>query len=1754
MKKAVSVLLSAIIILCSLTCMLIMPASAATNLWMGLSTDDWYTKQMSANVGDYTQLVEQKMTEKYPTDFSESEDVFTLKNAYNKFYYIKMPALSKNKDYTVSFHYDVTLYDQGEAPLLKQVYLIPESALGHQHMFHPNNGNLTGQAYSGRSFLGVYEPVSNLALTAENASDAFTYTFNTKTHTQYYLYINFGYINQVSFSDFTVFDSSADAQDNLWKAVTWRSDSSAVSFKTANDATEGEVVEVVNPSSVNMYSRLPKLEAGKKYQLSLKYKSILPDDPNSPTGKRSGEIGYIKLATKSAFETKANWNDWGTGKRLAENKTDVTDIESGIALTSDIWVDYSYVFETGTNEEFYFYLRTGYTWKFYMTDFDLREVKESFISQPVFYNTNGRVTAPNHYAKLTTKVNGTEVSKIKVGDEVTATVDYDTASKAYKFYGWVNKAGDVVSEETTFTFTASEAECYEPWIIEKNAVDSASFENLTDGTSLQVAVDTTNKKADAPSGELWGFGKNAGYYGVTTATEVTGANGTVYTPKARNEWGTKDGALTVSDERAHSGSNSIKVNVGGWYALRALKVTPKTNYTISYWHYSADSSNLVNISSVTTTYNWGKAHTAPPTYVSGGQTLNLSVKNDGMQNDVYHNPKFVTMVGKGVKDTASFGTWKQVTFDFNSGNFETLYLLIQGSGTVYIDDIVLLNKDNTDFALFPSIEPIVNDDNLGTITPTSVTKEAGKIAEFTASYFKGNSFKGWYNSNDQLITKELILTYEIPADYASPKAVFEAGEPAVENAGMENSSDGYLAHYKEDGTDPETGKKIFTKQVVDPLWDIEFPGGAAWAANIQAKSTMSHNGSMAVRLQTQNNYAGRHFTGLEKNTDYAISFWAYIDNRTTYTLSAYVAPKGTLPYTETVNGKGETIYPQLTAAEALGVSENPATALSKWQEVVVNFNSGDNTEVTLWMLSRNDNEGTYLVWVDDFAIYHPATFYAYADLGGTVSASATGSVVKGSEVTATATPDAGNTFKHWVDETGAVYSTDATATITAIGDKSLRAVFDGYNKNARELFAYNGQDGTFENGSIVGWYGDHVEYGKDKSTFCKWTVTDKQQYQGNKSLEVTSYYRSSVLPLTGLSPDTNYRFSFYFKYPYPDPGEDWRNISDFGIVGKNDIDIANAGTVYTSNDELIATDSGWWKADLYFNTGDATAVNFVFYYSGEYSHKPTPVVYFDNVELWEYYTNAELTNGDAEDGTAPWLGDAVDATDGSNKVFSLPETMDTMYQTFAVEQHSEYTISFKAKGQVLGAATEIYATLPEFDNIITSQSYTASDSDDWNSYSFQVYTGVRTDLRLIFTALADGVLLDDITVTKENNPVGAVIDYIDFESSRFALAQSDSTVYEWYLAQDENDPNVHSGYGSLHFKHSTAVEDVTAVLEEAFLTYGVAAKKNYRITMYYKADRGNTIYLAPNYQAFSFQGWTGSYVGELGGEHAGTGKWEKLEFTFTADNTGFLKVAISNIIGKTNGDFYLDDITIALGPDLVTDPNTEKAYCSQFYSVIKNGGFEQKITDDNWKDLPSSAKVIKDPKNADTADHFLRIQAGTKYVLPITLEPGEVYYFGASYKASKGGKGTISLVTMVDPAMIYFLDQNNKDASIITVDNSDKWERSAFGFRANSSGTTYLVIECTSGTIDIDSVSLCKEKFTHTEDPNRYYERIPFDYNNIDPSMIVYNGGVDEIADQLGESPETGETIFVVAMVTILGLLAGLTVVLCRKRKEKANV
>lgn len=1076
-----------------------------------------------------------------------------------------------------------------------------------------------------------------------------------------------------------------------------------------------------------------------------------------------------------------------------------------------------------------------------------------------------------------------------------------------------------------------------------------------------------------------------------------------------------------------------------------------------------------------------------------------------------------------------------VTYEFNSGNYKQYYLFLMFNN---ISEVTY-----SDFSLIdPSLyEPVVRpevDLNFGSVSPAEIETTVGAEIEFTATPLKGNTFEGWYDSKGELLTTDTVLKYTVPNGFKAPKAVFKSGDVEVTNASLEDSEIGLLAYYSKE--------KNFQKVIFDDNYDVEYAGTPAWEVNIRAHAEHARTGTKSVKIQTQYAYSGRHFKGLEKNTDYAISFWAYIDKDSGLSLNGMVLPYGEKPYKQKEDGT----YKDYPTAEALGAAEKAATATSSWQEVIVNFNSGDNEDVTLWFISRGANSDR--CWVDDFAIYKPASLEVIADLGGEVKATASGSLPKGSEVTVTAVPDTGNTFKHWLDENGNVVSNEAEYTLTVDTDTFLKAVFGGYNKPARELFSLRGQDGTFENGTISGFYAADPTY-PDSLSHCNWKVSEDYAYEGSKSLAVTSYYRNTVLPLTGLNKNTDYKFSYYIKYPYKGEADDWNQISTMVICGENDTDGGTAETIYTAANSYISGDSGWHKIDLYFNTGDATAVNFVLRYQGE--SQIAPKVYMDNVTLYEYYSNNELLNGDMTDTIAPWLGTATVTDD----VMELGDTDAVAYQILKLENRSKYTVTFRAKGEVLAAASDVSATAPNMKNLITSASYVKTSGDTFKDYSFEFYTGVHTDVKLMLLSLSSKAYVDDVKIVKEASAVAAIVEKVDFETDRFELKHSPA--YEIYTATSSNDANVHSGTKSLRFKGS---EEAASILDEAFLSYGVYKNNGYRITFYYKAEKGSTIKLYPNYPAVYHAGLFADYCSDVGSEHTVSDNgWHKLELTFTAVETGFLKTVISDIVGKTNGAFYIDDLTIQVSPDLVTDPKSNKGYCSEFYSVIKNGSFEKEISSENWKGLPATATVVSDPKLADTGDNFLTLTAGTKYVLPCSLSAGEVYYFAASVKSINGGKGKVSLATDVDPGTVYFLDSNDKAASIIDVDNSD-WKHEAFGFRANASGTTYLIIECTSGAIGIDTVSLCLEKHTYLEDPNRYYARVDFDYDNIDPSMIVYNGGFNADGSVPGfesiestddeSAPNTGDTSLPAALIVMCLILATAVLVLAKKKGGESHV
>ena len=1097
------------------------------------------------------------------------------------------------------------------------------------------------------------------------------------------------------------------------------------------------------------------------------------------------------------------------------------------------------------------------------------------------------------------------------------------------------------------------------------------------------------------------------------------------------------------------------------------------------------------------------------------------------------NGGIIDLNSKGVtvdKNIATTGQWESViSYEFDSGN-QTAYHLLIGLNYVLEAEFKNFKLEKIATKIAPSF-----DANLGSVTPATELGQVGSNITFTATPFKGNTFDGWYTADGAtLLSKEMVFDYLVDDTFESPIAKFVSGTPAVENAGLENSS-GKLAYFDETNNNTEV--------ITDPLYKIQSNSPLSWQ-NLAVTENVAHTGKKSLNVYAMYSFAGRTFKGLEKNKDYAVSFWAYVDPTSDLSVASYVLPAGE----DAVEGKTE-----VAGAKAIGKG-NTLTPDANWQEVVIKFNSGENTSVTLWINALGQSNK---LWVDDFALFDPADLVVSADLGGSASATNSGTLAKGTSVTLTATPNDGNNFKHWVDGENNIVSTESELKITVNENTTLKAIFEGYNKPGYEVFAANGQDGTFEKSGIKGWYAVSRESDSVQS-WCTFQRSDAMAYEGKYSMKMCSMYQDSVLPLTGLNSNTNYKLSFYVNYPEYSGMEDENHkdekgnyldskILPFGIIAADETQYNAKSTNFASHPYSIPCGGGWYKIELYFNSGNATGVNLSLTYSG-YS-KVSPVIYFDNFSLYEYVTVAEPSNTDFEDGVAPWIGNAT-VTEGA---LTLNNTGDVAYQSVNFGMQKKYTVTFRAKGKVFAGVTDVMAKTPNVMNALTSKSYVETNSNDWKKYSFEFYTGIHPDANLIFSALDSFAMVDDVVVTESASPVGAVVENVDFETERFALHNVNKNAYEIYTASGEKDNNVHSGNKSLHFK-ANSVGNAVAFLDEAYLGYGVVANSNYRLTLYLKT--ADTAYVAPNRPTYYSTIYEitkhGAYCEADGYEHSGNG-WQKIQFTFTAEESHVVKTVISNILGKTKGDFYIDDITVAVAPDPVIESNTKYQFCEEFFNIIPNAGFEKPVGTDNWVNLPSKSQIVNSKSKADTGKYYLSLSKGEKYVLPVSLEAGNVYYFAASVR----GSGRVSLATMVDPKEVYFLDENDRPASTVTA-NSGKWSRSGFSFRANASGVTYLVIEATNGNLDVDTLSLCHEDFKYENDPNRYEAPVKFDYDNIDPALLVYNGGFDDYKHLFGDtessnSPETGDSVTGAALALVIGLVAAATLVLFRKKEVEAN-
>ncbi|MEE1025721.1 MAG: hypothetical protein U0L55_01765 [Acutalibacteraceae bacterium] len=1168
--------------------------------------------------------------------------------------------------------------------------------------------------------------------------------------------------------------------------------------------------------------------------------------------------------------------------------------------------------------------------------------------------------------------------------------------------------------------------------------------------------------------------------------------------------------------------------------------------------------------------------------IAGNTTANLStvsmfvVRTGGSSDtDVPLTPDFPA--------TTREGEWTQVVHTFTTGNtdehtaevsYEFAFPSVEG-GEIWFADFNM-NVDKVAVAF----KPTVNDANLGFVSPAEgIVCMDGDEVTFTATPLEGNIFEGWYVGTEK-VSNDLEFTFTYSSKYAEGlTARFKAGETSVANASLETGyTNGQLLaqahHTKTPGAaDSDWTNQSFLATTHDGdgvyYFDCEFYGTYR---NAKATTDYPHTGKYSIALSGLHGYLGRKFTGLKPNTDYVISFYGMVRNDSSASFGNLIITKANETYlTDAGKIKG--------GADVIAKNTTKYASFETWSKATISFNSGDNTEIMLWI--KHENLG--LIYLDDFAIYEPVSASISAGLGGTVSSSFAGTTVPtNSTITVTAEPLEGNTFAGWFDASGNKVSGDAKYTFVATQGFALTAKFEGYNMPPRDLTAtlQSGIDGTFENVAsgiaVGGWYAIYPEQpdNPSASSWCSYTVTDTMAYEGTKSLRISSRYRNSILPITGLLPNTDYRMSFYINLPKDETGAE---ISSLGIIGANEEDLGSASNIFVQR-KKIESASGWHKIDLYFNSGDNLSVNFVVRYICEMNND---LLYMDNITIHQYDASESLANQNFEDGKKYWIGDGSVVTDNGSKVLSLAAN-ESVYQDIAVDPYTTYNVSFKAKGKLTAAALDLAKFDVNVKNYISSVSYKDVNGTKWTEYNYQVYTGINEALNLAFKAGVGGAMIDDVKCVKAKGNAGSVLENIDFETERFELSSSVNSPYTIYTKTDDKDTNVHSGNKSLKFTYKPSTTGDSQIFSEGYLSYQPGTGNNFKVSINYKivdGAKGGAIKIAPEY--------SGKYGSTVGYEQsARNDDWQNVTFFVNNTTHGTFKLLISSIAFSTGCDFYIDDITISVAPAMVNDDSAKSTYCEALYNAIDNEGFESKIAKNNWAKLPSTVTRVKG--DALKGSYFLRAGKGTHYVLPVTVKAGTEYCFGASIRGTATTKGYIGV--SVDAAgKTLYCNRDEVPASAIEYKSGETgWKRGGFTFTASDTGIAYLVIDVTKGNLDIDSVMLFTTDYGYRYDPNDYTVYVPYDYDNLKSATTVINGGFGEqpyynvntnggsngsmsngsqsngnqssdnqsnwgTTENGSNSPDMGDSLVAPILAVVIAAVSFAVLVLIRKRKEGAD-
>ncbi len=1127
---------------------------------------------------------------------------------------------------------------------------------------------------------------------------------------------------------------------------------------------------------------------------------------------------------------------------------------------------------------------------------------------------------------------------------------------------------------------------------------------------------------------------------------------------AGKEWdsaSTVDAEASLSTAFVYNGDRSLNLyGPGAVFQHKAMALTANTQYHLGF--------------------QWlGSSSETKPTYV---KIINAA---DG-----------TTVAEKTDFEASADKLWQKAFINFNSGAVTSVIVEIKYDNTgasLYLDDLTLFDVATAPFSIDASVQVE------GNIYPGYLTSNEhlevyyNQNATVSVVGYEQNEFLGWFE-NGVKVSEDLDYTF--PADsFTKLVARFKVNN-IYPDSGLE---------YTEQGVSLSHGKYTYWSVSEQPYQDYGFdvtvaPGNADKPA---------YDGNAYYNVLHRNNTFSTVVDGLQPNTNYVFSFWWTMPQGGTF-MSAII--EGQQNEAELARGMG-----------GANVADPNGKYGKIWQQVVVPFNSQQNTSVKL---SFYYDAGSGNMYMDNLAMYISDYVGVYGAGGGTVTSTVNGPAKNGTAVQAVATPDAGNTFKGWYNyKTSQLITTSTTYDFTVDGPTYVIAYFEGPTAEEFNYFV----DGDFENYCFDGVIFSHPNFTTD---WCQYSVVKKQgnitPKSGELFLTVGAQSRLSNIFVRNLKPNTDYTLSFWWA---AEPGMTlgsfsvirWLDESDDRLV--QEIKEANFTSPVHVTSHLLEygdrnfvdentlnvfkpdqdSNGEWRRIEVTFNPGNRDTVFLHFNMSNPGG---TGKVCFDDFrvtpgsnESYETIGNGDFQDAQNENG---WEGNFQTATEGGNTYGVSTGSMSNPFK-LRFEWGEPYTVSFKAKapggarlayGVTTAGETSLFKA-NGINNAVTNTSYGITYlTSEWKEYSFDVSTISYESYRLYFESLGGGqFMIDDVKIEKADHritvqnltfeddtdtdiTIGSLKHAVHTNNKQFWRI-SDTVSHDGQssleMTKDNIDPNLNRKDENGNPDPETKDTFKYHALGQNWSNFRLLSGRRYNITFYAKAE------VAGDKFQFAVSGTDDAWVYTDMINKTITledTEWQKISYDFTAinllNNHGVADFWIDSEENNVNGSIFFDDITITETVSAATSVSDMLYVEDIAQNYFANPSFEKA---DN-----ALASYIKSG-DAYYGDKYVSVKAGDKIIIPVSTRYdfncsnwfGD-YIFAASLRGNASAKGFVGLAYSADGSnRMTFADGT---PAAISVNTDSKWVRSGFQFTEYRWTPLYLVIECTEGSFDIDYTSM----------------------------------------------------------------------------------